>query len=60
MGITHKNEFYVITVTANVRNHPLVKKNQETLQLAFYFDDLEVANPLGSKRGKYKLGKVLK
>lgn len=41
-----------------VKNHPLVKKNPETLLLGFYFDDLETANPLGSKRGKHKLGKA--
>lgn len=41
-----------------VRDHPLVKENPETLLLAFYFDDLETANPLGSRRGKHKLGKL--
>lgn len=39
-----------------VRNHPMFKENQEVLLLSFYFDELEVANPLGSKRGKHKLG----
>ena len=29
--------------------------NNELL-LAFYHDELEVANPLGSRRGKHKLG----
>ena len=27
------------------------------LLLALYYDELEVANPLGSRRGKHKLGK---
>ena len=27
------------------------------IQVMFYYDDLEVANPLGSKRTKHKLGK---
>lgn len=40
-----------------IRNHPLFKHNEEMLQLVFYFDEVEVANPLGSKRGKHKLGK---
>ena len=35
--------------------HYLVKI-QKTIILAFYYDELEVANPLGSKRGKHKLG----
>lgn len=41
-----------------VRTHPLVKQNSETLLLELYFDDLEIANPLGSRRGKYKLGEL--
>ena len=41
-----------------IKNHPLVAENPETLMLAFYFDDLETANPLGSRRGKHKLGRV--
>jgi len=36
-----------------------VCKNRATLQLALYFDELEVSNPLGSRRGKHKLGKLL-
>jgi hypothetical protein len=39
-----------------VKNHPMSKQGQQTLYLSFYFDELEVANPLGSKRGKHKLG----
>ena len=41
-----------------MKNHPLVAKNPETLMLAIYFDDLETANPLGSRRGKHKLGRL--
>lgn len=43
-----------------VRTHPLFKQDSEAIQLAFYFDELEVANPLGSKKGKHKLCKCLK
>ena len=43
-----------------VKTHPILKHNTEALQLAFYFDELEVANPLGSKRGKHKLCKSWK
>ena len=39
-----------------VRTHPMYSRNTETLLLGLYYDDLEVANPLGSKRGKHKLG----
>ena len=43
-----------------VKNHPLLKEHPEALSLAFYFDDLETANPLGSRRGKHKLGMPFK
>lgn len=33
--------------------------DNSTLLLAFYFDELEVANPLGSRRGKHKLGECI-
>lgn len=39
-----------------MKKHPVFSQECETLQLAFYFDELEVANPLGSKKGKHKLG----
>ena len=42
-----------------VRNHPVLKLINDKLLISFYFDELEVANPLGSKRGKHKLGKSL-
>lgn len=29
--------------------------NNSTLLLAFYYDELEVANPLGSRRGKHQV-----
>ena len=39
-----------------VRQHSLVETDPKVLLLAVYYDDLEVANPLGSRRGKHKLG----
>lgn len=38
-----------------VQTHPVLKRDQ-TLHVAFYYDELAVTNPLGSKRGKHKLG----
>ena len=32
--------------------------SENDLLLAFYYDGLEVVNPLGSRRGKHKLGKT--
>ena len=42
-----------------VRSHPMFQSSHETLLLSLYFDELEVANPLGSKRGKHKLGIII-
>ena len=36
--------------------HPLVQKDPKFLQIIFYYDDLEVCNPIGSKRIIHKLG----
>lgn len=38
--------------------HPLFFNDPSALQLVLYYDELEVTNPLGSKTGKHKLGKV--
>ena len=42
-----------------VRNHPVLKLINDKLLISFDFDELEVANPLGSKRGKHKLGNLI-
>lgn len=39
------------------KTHPLFSKDPTALQLLLYYDELEIANPLGSKAGKHKLGK---
>jgi len=36
--------------------HSLFKSKQNALQLCLYYDDVEVCNPLSSRRGKHKLG----
>lgn len=38
------------------RSHSLFSKHRTALQIYFYFDELEVCNPLGSKAKKHKLG----
>jgi len=40
------------------KDHPVFKSHPEALQFVLYYDDIEVANPLGSKAGVHKLGKV--
>ena len=36
--------------------HPLFSRDLNALQLLLYYDELEIANTLGSKTVKYKLG----
>ena len=38
--------------------HPLYSLHQKALQIFFYFDELELCNPLGSKTKTHKLGSV--
>lgn len=41
------------------KTHPLFSKDPTALQIMLYYDEVEVANPLGSKCGKHKLGTVI-
>lgn len=38
------------------RKHPLFAVDPNFLQIILYYDDLEVCNPIGSKRIIHKLG----
>ena len=38
------------------RQHPTFKNNPHALRIQFYFDELEVVNPLGPRTGKHQLG----
>lgn len=40
------------------KDHPLFSVNPHALQIIVYYDDVETANPLGSYRGRHKLGWV--
>ena len=40
-------------------SHPLFSSCTNTLQLLFYYDDVEVVNPIGSHRKVHKLGTSL-
>jgi hypothetical protein len=37
-------------------HHPLFSMNHKAIQLLLYYDDFEVANPLGAKATIHKLG----
>lgn len=38
------------------REHPLFSADPVALQLMLYYDELELCNPLGSRRKKHKIG----
>ncbi len=38
------------------KSHPLYSVHKNGLQIHFYYDDLEVCNPLGSKAKIHKIG----
>ena len=38
------------------KSHPLFYVNPQALQICLYYNELEVCNPLGSKRTKHKIG----
>lgn len=40
------------------KTHPLFSTEKQTVQIQLFYDDFEVANPLGSKRGIHKLGAI--
>lgn len=40
------------------KNHPLFSIHRDGLQIFFYYDDLEVCNPLGSKKKIHKLSEL--
>lgn len=40
------------------KTHPLFSTEKHTVQIQMFYDDFEVANPLGSKRGIHKLGAI--
>ena len=38
------------------QSHPLFNETHPALQICLYFDELEVCNPLASKRSIHKIG----
>ena len=39
------------------KEHSLFSVDSEALQIIIYYDEVETSNPLGSYRGRHKLGK---
>ena len=39
------------------KDHPVFKRHPNALQFILYYDDIEVANPLGSRSGVHKIGR---
>lgn len=42
------------------KQHPLFSIHSDALQIFFYYDDLEVCNPLGSKAKIHQLSKLVR
>ena len=40
------------------REHPLFSTDPVALQIILYYDELELCNPLGSRRKKHKIGNI--
>lgn len=38
------------------KSHPLFSVNIRALQIIIYYDDVEICNPLGSRRTVHKIG----
>ena len=41
------------------KEHQVFKVHPNALQFILYYDDIEVANPLGAKSGVHKIGELL-
>ena len=54
----HKSELLDYCDGEAFQSHPLFSLHANSLQIMLYFDELEVANPLGSKAKIHKLGTV--
>lgn len=42
-----------------LKEHPLFGQDKDAIQIFLYYDDVEMCNPLGSKKTVHKLGKCL-
>lgn len=40
------------------KDHPLFSQKQNSLQIQLFYDEFEMANPLGSKHGIHKIGSI--
>ena len=41
------------------KHHPLFSQNPSSLQIILYYDELELCNPLGSRKRKHKIGNAI-
>ena len=53
---THDDVYRDVTDGQCYQQHPIFGQNDKALILLGYYDDVEVANPLGSKAKIHKLG----
>ena len=48
---------YDVCDGSHFNSHAVFGFEHSSIQIILYYDDMEVCNPLGSKRSKHKLGK---
>ena len=59
-NFAHKSQgeyMYDVCDGSHFNSHAVFGFEHSSMQIIFYYDDMEVCNPLGSKRSKHKLGK---
>ena len=44
---------------SHFKSHPMFGTHEKALKKFFYYDDIEMCNPLGSHTKKHKLGKLI-
>ena len=54
--VSHDNVLRDFCDGRQCKTHPLFSTNNMAIQICLYFDEFEVVNPLGSKRGIHKVG----
>ena len=54
---THNDLLHDVCDGKHFKDNPLYRAHNDAIQVILYYDDVEMCNPLGSKRKIHKLGK---
>lgn len=58
---SHKHPLHIMRDYCDAQhflNHPIFSEDNKALQIQLYYDEIDVCNPIGSKSGVHKLGKI--